>query len=104
MSTQIVNSHPEQLFGIIIDNKLSFEEHIKALYRKARSKLIPLSRLVPFMKLDKRELLMNAFFKIQFSYRPLRWMLHSYKLNDRINRLHESRLCFIYEEHKVLFE
>ena len=103
MSTQIVNSHPEQLFGIIIDNKLSFEEHIKALYRKARSKLIPLSRLVAFMKLDKRELLMNAFFKIEFNYRPLRWMLHS-KLNDKINRLHESCLCVIYEEHKVSFE
>ena len=40
----------------------------------------------------KRKLLMNAFFKSQFSYCPLLWMCHSLSMNNKINRLHERCL------------
>ena len=35
-SAQIENSHSETLLGVIINNKISFKEHIKTLCRKAR--------------------------------------------------------------------
>ena len=35
---------------------------------------------------------MNAFFKSQFNYSPLAWMMHSRKLKKKINRLHERCL------------
>ena len=89
-STQIENSHSEKLLEDIIDNKLNFEEHVKA-----RSELNTLSKVTPFMKLDQRKPIMNAFFKAQLSYFLLVWMIYSHKLNNKINRLHERCLRVI---------
>ena len=54
-SVQIEKSHSEKPMGAIIDKKLSFEEHIKTLCGKARSKPSALSSVVRFMNLDKRK-------------------------------------------------
>ena len=40
---------------------------------------------------------MSAFFKSQFSYSPLTWMMDSRKLNNKINRLHERCLRVTYD-------
>ena len=47
---------------------------------------------------------MNAFFKSQFSYSPLTWMMHSRKLNNKINRLHERCLRVTYNDVLSSFE
>ena len=41
-------------------------------------------------------MLMNSFFKSQFSYCPLVWMCHSRTINNKINHLHERCLRLIY--------
>ena len=56
------------------------------------------------MKLPKRRILMNAFFKAQFNYFPIIWMFHSRCLNNKINRLHERCLRMIYNEKISNFE
>ena len=88
----IKNSDCERLLGIDIDRKLKFENHINQIFSKARAKIKVLARIVPFLNKRKRKLLMNAFFKSQFSYCPLSWMFHSRTLNNKMNRLHERRL------------
>ena len=49
-------------------------------------------------------MLMNAFFKSQFSYCPLVWMFHSRTPNNRINKLHERCLRIIYNNKVSSFE
>ena len=49
------------------------------------------------MPLQKRKVLMNAFFTSQFSYCPLTWMFHSRKLNNKISSLHERCLSTLEE-------
>ena len=46
----------------------------------------------------KMRLIMNAFFLHQFNYCPLTWMFHNKSLNHKINRLHETCLCVIYND------
>ena len=41
---------------------------------------------------------MNAFFKSQSCYSPLTWLMHSRKLNNKINRLHEKCLHVAYND------
>ena len=65
----IESSTSEKLLDIKIDSKLRFDDHIQALRALARA--------TPYMNLQKREVLMNAFFKVQLNYCPLIWMLHS---------------------------
>ena len=69
-TSQIENSDCERLLGIDIDCKLSFENHINQICRKARAKVKALAKIAPFLNKRKRKLLMNEFFKSQFSYCP----------------------------------
>ena len=67
---QIENSKCEKLLGVNIDSKLSFEKHLN-ICGKARAKISALGRVAPFMNIEKRKMIMNAFFNSQFSYCPL---------------------------------
>ena len=67
----IESSICEKLLGIKIYSKLRFDYHIQDLCNKANRKLRA------YMNLQKRKVLMNAFFNAQFNYCPLIWMLHS---------------------------
>ena len=82
----VKNSRGEKLLGVKIDTKLSFENYVSSLCKKASQKLHALARIVNFMDLAKRTSLMKAFITSQFNYGPLLWMFHSRQLNNRIKR------------------
>ena len=73
------------------------------LCKKASRKISALATVIPFMGLNKRKLLMNAFFTSQFSYCPLIWMCHSGSNNRAINMLHERCLRIIYNDKQSSF-
>ena len=83
----ITNSKSEKLLGVEFDHKLSFDDHISELCKKASIKIYALSRVASYMNISKRRILRNAFFKSQFSYCPLVWMCHSRGNNDKIDYL-----------------
>ena len=86
-TTQITNSKCKKLLGIKIDSNLNFEDHIESICKKDKAKLNALTRIASHMPSQKRKVLMNAFFTSQFSYRPLTWMFHSRKLNNKIKQV-----------------
>ena len=103
-TSQIENSKYEKLLGVNIDSKLSFEKHLNIICGKARAKINALGRVAPFMNIEKRRTIMNAFFNSQFSYCPLIWMFHSRLINNKINRLHERCLRIVYSDNQSTFE
>ena len=100
----IQNSQYEKLLGIKIDNKFTFDEHVKSICTKASQKLHALSRVGNFMSLNQRKIIMKTFILSHFGYCPLVWMLHSRTLNHRINRLHERALRIVYKDQTSTFE
>ena len=84
----IESNTKEILLGITIDRDLTFDEHVNILCKTACRKLNALVRLAPFMKVDKKTMIMKAFIELQFGYCPLVWMFHSWNLNNKINRIH----------------
>ena len=100
----IKNSFSEKLLGITFDCKLKFSNHIEDICKKSTRKLNALSRIVPYMDISRRKILMNAFFKSQFNYCPLIWMCYNRSLNHKINRLHERCLRIIYSDKKSSFD
>ena len=58
----IKNSECEKLLGAKFDNKLTFENHIADICRKASTKIYVLARTAPYMDLSKRRMVLNAFF------------------------------------------
>ena len=84
----IISENKNELLGIILDSKLSFEDHINNLCKKASQKLNALARIAPYMCLEKRKTVMKAYIVSQFGFCPLVWMFHSRSLNNKINSLH----------------
>ena len=88
----IISKIKNELVGIILDSKLSFEDQINSLYKKASQELNALARIAPYMCLEKTKTVMKAYIISQFGYCPLVWMFHSRGLNNKINSLHERAL------------
>ena len=99
----IGNSQCEKLLGVKIDVNLNFNEYISDLCKKASRKISALARIAPFMSIEKRKVVMNAFFTTQLSYCPLVWMCHSRTNNSKINMLHERCLRIIYNDKQSSF-
>ena len=85
----VKNSRKEKILGMKIETKLSFENHVSSLWKKANQKLHALAKVVNFMDLAQRKSLLKAFITSQFNYCSLIWMFHSRPLNNRINKIHE---------------
>ena len=51
----IISENKNELLGIILDSKLSFEDHINNLCKKASQKLNALARIAPYTCLEKRK-------------------------------------------------
>ena len=77
------------MLGVKIDSQLKFNKHLETIFNKSSQKVLVLAKITPCMfirnmykKICKRKLLMNTFFKAQFSYCPLVWMCHSRSMNN----------------------
>ena len=65
-NTQIANvtiksSTSKKLLGVTIENKLKFDKHVENICQKASRKLNDLARLVNYMDLPKRRILIHVF-------------------------------------------
>ena len=86
----------KKFFAIKIDNKLTIEEYVEGLCKKASQKVSTVARLSSLMRLEQRKRIVNSFITSHFSYYPLVSMFHSRRLNNRINHVHERALQVIY--------
>ena len=75
------NSDYEIILGITINQKLTFNKHIKNVYKKAGQKLCALLRISLYLDENKKKLLYCSMIKSQFNYCPLVWMFCSRKSN-----------------------
>ena len=64
----IWESSKEKLLGVNLDKNLTFNEHVSTLCKKTGNKVTALSRLVKYMPLQKRRILLKTFIESQFSY------------------------------------
>ena len=97
-------SKSETLLGVIIDSELNFEEHVTFICKKVSGKLSALGRIATFLTFENRRKIFKAFIESQFNYCPLIWMQHSRKLNNKINRIHERALRYVYFDYSSSFK
>ena len=97
-SADVVNSSEEKQLGVQVDSKLSFDNHVSKLCKKASNKLYALAHISTYMDQRKLRTLMRAFITSQFQYCPLIWMFHSRQLNKQINKIRERPLRITYKD------
>ena len=86
------------------DHKLSFNDHIPELCKKANRKIHALSRGASYINIAKNKYSYECVLQSQFSYWSLVWMCNSCVKSGKINSLRESGLQIIYSEKQSLFE
>ena len=80
------------ILGLTIDHKLSFDNYVKKICRKASQETCALSRISNYLDSKQKEILFKGMIRSHFSYCPLTWMLWSRKSNNLINKVHEMSL------------
>ena len=61
----------ENFLGIKLDNKLTFEEHVEGVCKKASQKASAVVRISSLMRSEQRKRIVNLFVTSHFSYCPL---------------------------------
>ena len=69
--TKLPNNCEEKRLGVIIDNELKFDLHIRSMCKKAAQKLGVLNRISSLLDPEKKKLVFNAVTKSHFCYCPL---------------------------------
>ena len=95
---KLPNSCEEKILGVIIDNELKFDSHIRSMCKKAAQKLGLLRRISSLLDPEKKRLAFNAVIKYHFNYCPLIWMFSSRRSNILINQIHERSLKTVYND------
>ena len=86
-----------KLLGVQIDNKLNFDMHVKELCQKMNKKLCAFSRISPFLKGEKAEILLTSIVMSNLSNCPLIWMFCDKSANKEINRTNKRVLYENYD-------
>ena len=101
---EIESEKQQELLGVVIDSRLTFETHINNVCKKVSQKLNALARISSYMGTKKRQMIMKSFITSQFGYCPLIWMFHSRGLNHKINSLHKRALRITFSDNDLTFE
>ena len=94
----------KKLLEVKIDSKLSFDDHVKDIQEKANKKLSALARAEPYLKNERKQLLVNIFFGSHFNCCPLTWMLHSRRNNNILDHLKKTFLRLIYTDKSSAYD
>ena len=92
----IKSSSPKKLLQVLIDNKLTFNEHVSKFCKKASNKIHALARISKYMTRDKLKTIINAFFSSQC-------MFHNRTLNIIINKLQKRALRLVHNDNTSPF-
>jgi len=101
---KVLSEKSVTLLGIQIDNKISFEDHISSLCKKASSQLNAIGRLKKYMGFKQREILINSFVYANFNYCPLVWHFCPQKSLRKIEKIQERALRILYNDFENDYE
>ena len=93
-----------KLLGVTLDYKLNFDPHISNLCKKAAAQLNVLKRLKSFIGFAEKEVLVQSFVYSNFNYCPLVWYFSSPESLQKIERIQERALRFLYNDHKSSYD
>ena len=84
-----------KLLGIKIDNKLNFEDHVRAVCRKASAQLNALFRIKHILSPESKQVLINSFVMANFNYCPVVWHFTSANASHKIEMIQKRALRFL---------
>ena len=88
-----------KLLGVTVDFKLSFKPHISNICKKASRQLNVLNRIGKHLNLQCRLMIYHSFILSNFNYCPLIWHFCSKQDTQKMEKIQERALRFIYNDY-----
>ena len=87
-----------------VDNKLKFEGQIKKICRKLSQQIAVLKRMKKLLPLKLPENLYRAFIAPNFNYCAESWHFFGNRLTEKLEKLNERALRFVYQDKTFPYE
>ena len=93
-----------KLLGVIIDDRLQFNDHISAMCCRAARQLNALARISKHLDSKSKHIIYNSFVASNFNYCPLVWHFCGQVNNNKLEKLQERSLRIIHIDYEASFE
>ena len=99
-NTEITSEPYVKLLGVLIDNKLSFNQHVSEVIKKSSRQLNCLKRVAYSLDTKTRLLLYKTFVSSNFNYCAVVWHNCGKSNTNKIEKIQHRALKFIYSDYK----
>ena len=93
-----------KLLGVTLDYRLDFDPHISNICKKAAAQSNVLKRLKAFIGFEEKQILIQSFVYSNFNYCLLVWYFSSSKSLQKIEKIQERALRFLYNDHTSSYD
>ena len=97
----IINSDSHiKVLGVTLDKDLNFNMHVSNICKKASMQINALKRISNHLNEKSRILVYKAFITSNFNYCPVSWIFCGKKNSDKLEKLQERALRFVFMDNK----
>ena len=93
-----------KLLGVIMDDRLQFNDHISAMCCRTAWQLNALTRISKHLDSKSKHIIYNGFMASNFNYCPLVWHFCGLVDNNKLEKLQERSLRIIHNDYELSFE
>ena len=94
-----LNSVPNvKVLGVLIDDRLQFNEQIRSSCNKAARQLNALARISKHLDFKSRKLIYHSFIESNFTYCPIVWHFCGRENNNKLEKLQERSLRILFDD------
>ena len=95
----IPSSDSIKVLGVTLDNSLQYDIHISNLCSKASIQINAMKRIGKYLNTDCRIAMYKSFILSNFSYCPVSWMFCGKRNSDKLEKLQERALRFVFSDY-----
>ena len=100
----ISSSNSMKVLGVDLDTKLSFNKHVSNICGKASAQINVLKRLSRYLNESSRIQIYKSFISANFTYCPAAWIFCGHKNSNKLERLQERALRFVFSDSKSSYK
>ena len=100
-----ITSEPSvKIWGVVIDDRLNFDEHVRMCCTKAARQLNALARIAKCLHFKSKTIIHNSFILSNFNYCPLAWHFCGKTNYQKLDKLQERSLRILYCDYSSHFQ
>ena len=100
----IISNPSIKVLGVTLDDKLKFDKHISEMCTKASRQINALKRVSKYLDENCRIMIYKTFISSNFDYCPVSWMFCGKANVDKLEKLQERALRFVFRDTTSSYE